>query len=214
MKIYLSDFCLNTLRDFFTGWDINKKVNNIIKSMKRCFSKWIFVFFILILSAGCSFFSKNRKLVITYTMENVKGFVPSRQTVIWLEKADSTFVKTLFVSDYMAYGGYLVPGICPDWSTKSNWKNISQEEFDAVSGATPQAGKVKLKLELPKEQIPNGDYKLFMEIHLTEKYNVLCSGAINFSNKKATTNLRINYIPAKYPKLKGEFISDIQVTYK
>jgi hypothetical protein len=168
----------------------------------------------VVLLTRCTWFEKNRTLEITFQMATPEGFVPSRQTVIWLEKPDGTFVKTLFVSDYTAYGGYLVPGICPEWVSKAQWKNVDEEEFDAVTGATPSEGKVSMKLDCPKDKVPDGDYILFMEVHLNENFNVLCKGEIHVSEKKYETAMTVEYLPQKYPKLKEEYLSDIKATCK
>ncbi len=42
--------------------------------------------------------------------------VDLNQHFLWLKKPDGTFAKTLFVSEYLSYGGYNHPEICPDWS--------------------------------------------------------------------------------------------------
>jgi hypothetical protein len=163
---------------------------------------------------ACSVFRKDKELDILFTMERAEGFVPSRQTAIWLEKPDGSFVKTLFVSEYMAYGGYLVPGICPDWVSVSDWKNVDQEEFDAVTGATPQEGSVEMEIKIPEDQLPDGEYLLLMEIHLTENFNLLARGKIRFSGEKCQSAMKIEYLPEKYHKLNKDYISDIKVICK
>ncbi len=175
------------------------------------------VFLLIVFSvylSGCSVFRKNKELEILFNLGMAEGFVPSRQTVIWLEKPDGSFVKTLFVSEYMAYGGYLVPGICPEWVAVSDWKNVDQEEFDAVTGATPQEGNVKMEIKIPKDQLPDGEYLLLMEIHLTENFNLLARGKIRFPGEKCQTTMEIEYLPEKYHKLKEEYVTDIKVMCK
>jgi hypothetical protein len=173
-----------------------------------------FLLFFLLFISGCSFFNKGRTLTISFHMQEGEGFVPSQQTVIWLEKPDGSFVKTLFVSEYTAYGGYLIPGICPEWVTRANWQHVGQEEFDAVTGSTPQVGKVKMEFKLSDNQIPEGEYNLLVETHLAENYNMLWKGRIRFPGKCRTTMDDLKYIPEKYPKIKSDLITDIQVICK
>ena len=182
--------------------------------MRSARMKITIVVLLSLLSPGCSLVRKERALELSFQMATPEGFVPSRQTVIWLEKPDGTFVKTMFVSDYTAYGGYLVPGICPEWVSKAQWKNVNEEEFDAVTGATPSEGKVSMTLDCPKDKVPDGDYILFMEVHLNENFNVLCKGEIQVGDKKHETAMTVEYLPQKYPKLKGEYLSNVKVTCK
>ncbi len=168
----------------------------------------------LIINGACTVFHPKRHIEITFTIHKPGDFVPSRQTVVWLEKPDSSFVKSLYVSEYIAYGGYLVPGICPEWSNKADWQDISQEDFDAVTGATPGTGKVKFRFEYSDSDIPRGNYLLLMEIHLKEDYNIYCHTGIVMDGKKHKTNMEVNYLPTKFTKLKGKYISDIEVIYK
>ncbi len=170
--------------------------------------------FIFLISGACNVFHPKISIEITFTIHKPADFVPSRQTVIWLEKPDGSFYKSLYVSEYMAYGGYLVPGICPEWSDKAEWQNIAQEEFDAVTGATPATGKVDIKFKYSKKDLPEGDYILYLEIHLTENYNVLCQTKLSLNGNKGKTSMDMKYVPGKYSKLKGDYISDIKVIYK
>lgn len=158
---------------------------------------------------------KTRKFDITFQLNNIQSFVPSHQLAIWLEREDSSIVKTLFLSEYLSYGGYNIPSICGEWSSKTNWSEVTQEEFDAVTSATPGVGIVKLKLESAADMIPDGKYRIFIEVHLAEEYNELYSSEIIFSGKKAKNILQVSYIPGKYPKkTEGDLLSDVTVICK
>ena len=142
-----------------------------------------------------------RTIEISYQMEDVKEFTPSYQLSIWLEKTDGTFVKTLFVSDYLAYGGYLEYGICPSWSKKANWDKTTKEELDAVSGATPDPGDVNLVVECSIDQIPDGEYNLFIQVHLKENLNDTYKGKVNFLSGK---EMQVQLKPYKTRKIENE----------
>lgn len=171
----------------------------------------IFILGLFIL-ASCS---NKRTFTISYQMEDVKEYTPSYQLTIWLEKTDGTFVKTLFVSDYLAYGGYLEYGICPSWSKKAGWGMVTKEELDAVSGATPESGDVKMKLKFSSDEIPDGEYQLFVQVHLQGNLNETYKGEVKLISGK-----EIN-IQMKQYKIKGienggqkTIISDIEATIK
>jgi hypothetical protein len=118
----------------------------------------------------------------------------------------------LFLSEYLSYGGYNIPEICQDWSSKTKWGDVTKEEFDAVTSATPGTGNVKLKLESSASQIPDGKYLIFIEVHLVDEYNELYAGELTFSRKKTLTTLQVSYKPVKYPKkTEGDLLSNVQV---
>jgi hypothetical protein len=170
----------------------------------------IIVLLVLVLSGFGS--ARKRKFEVTFHLNDITSFAPSNQMAIWLEKPDSSFVKTLYLSEYLSYGGHNIPEICHDWSSKANWGEVSLKEFDAVTSATPRAGDVSLKLESPAGTIPDGKYLIFIEIHLVDEYNELYSGELSFTGKKASCNLAVSYKPGKYPKkTEGDLLSDVQV---
>lgn len=156
--------------------------------------------------------TRGRNITVSYQMKDVKENTPSYQLSVWLEKPDGTFVKTLFVSEYLAYGGYLEYGVCPSWSKKAHWNNVTQEEFDAVTGATPKPGDVKLKIELSPDRVPDGEYRLYIQVHLTGDLNDTYRGKVKFIAGQKTT-ARIEPFEIKSGDEKG-ILSDIHVTIK
>ena len=160
------------------------------------------------------FSNSNRTLELTFKLKNTEAFISSDQMIVWLEKSDSSFVKTLFVSEYMAYGGFNLEYICPNWPERSGWEMISNDEFDAVTGATPGSGDVKFEFIVEKDSIPDGEYKIFIEVHLAEKYNELYSTTINLSDTTCIRELSVTFIPEKYSKATGNHLSDVKVVYK
>lgn len=182
--------------------------------MKKNFVLKFLIFCTLLLGIllpSCNNFNE-WKLNVSFQLNEREGYPRSDQMVIWLEKTDSTFVKTLYISEYLAYGGYNEPEICPDWAVKSNWLKVSQEEFDAITSATPNVGLVNMELSCSKEQVPEGDYNIFIEVHLTEDYNELYSGLVKISQKKDINTLLVSYNPKKYGKASYNVLSDVQVS--
>lgn len=153
-----------------------------------------------------------KTIKISYQMEDLQEYVPSYQLSIWLEKPDGTFIKTLFVSEYLAYGGYLEYGICPSWSKKANWDKVTKEESDAVTGATPKVGNVDLELENSIDNVPDGEYLLYLQVHLKEDLNDTYKGKINLKTGNETD---IQLKPYKIQRIKDgnpkEILSNIQV---
>lgn len=159
--------------------------------------------------------AKSRKFDIRFNLNDIQSFVPSTQIAIWLETADSNYVRTLYLTEYLSYGGYNIPEICNGWSSKTKWDEVTKEEFDAVTSATPRVGDVKLKLECPASLVPEGKYRIFIEVHLVDEYNELYSGDLTISGKKSAIVLQVMYKPEKYPKkTEGDILSNVQVTAK
>ena len=168
---------------------------------------------LLIIFSG--FARNNRKFEVTFILNNPDGFAPSDQMAIWLARPDSSFVKTLFLSEYLSYGGYNIEGLCGNWSSRIAWRDATAEEFDAVTGATPSSGEVKLKLECPARLVPPGEYLIFIEVHLVDEFNELYSGRLDLTGRKASCSLEVSYIPAKCPKMAtGDILSSVAVTAK
>lgn len=122
---------------------------------------------------------------------------PSYQTAIWLEDAAGRTVGTLFVSEYLSYGGYNDSTICPAWSSSADWEQATQEEFDARTQATPPAGRQELLLPLAKA-LPRGEYSAKMQLHLWENYNILYSGRLVVGDKADSTIAEKSYVPAPF----------------
>jgi hypothetical protein len=158
---------------------------------------------------------KNRKFEFRFHLQDIQSFVPSNQMAIWLETPDSSYVKTLFLSEYLSYGGYNLPEICYEWSSKAKWDEVTQEEFDAVTAATPSVGDVELNLKCPADLIPVGKYLVFIEVHLVDEYNELYSAELEITGKKSTMDLVVKYVPGKYPKkTEGDILKGVQVIAK
>jgi len=174
----------------------------------------VFMAFIIglgIFIPGCN---QNREWIlnVSFQLNELEDYPRSDQLVIWLEKPDGTFVKTLFVSEYLSYGGYNDFDICPDWSSNTDWEEASQEEFDAVTSATPSIGLVKMKFTCPNEQVPKGEYNIFIEVHLTADYNELYSGLVRVSGRKYSNQLLVSYKPDKYVKATYDVLSDVYIS--
>ena len=170
----------------------------------------LIVGFIGVIITGCDT-TRERMMNISFVMNELEDYPRSDQLVIWMETLDGTFVKSLFVSEYLSYGGYNHPEICPHWSTSTNWEEASQEEFDASTGATPSIGPVHMEIGLSADDVPRGEYHVFVEVHLTADYNELYSGKIRLSRKAASSLLEVSYTPEQYHEATYDVLSDVRI---
>jgi len=170
---------------------------------------------LLFCAAGCGE-PETPGLKVTFRLNTREGFIPSNQMAIWIQKPGGEFVRTLFVCDYLSYGGFAIPDICPEWVSKSNWKEQGREYVDAVSQATPDAGMVNLVFDFHADELKPGLYEYCVEIHVAEKYNELYRGKLEID--QITREIFIGdpeviYLPDKYPKGSG-MLSELKVEFK
>jgi hypothetical protein len=149
-------------------------------------------------------------------LNDKEGFVPSNQIAIWLQKAGGEYVKTFFVCDYLSYGGYTIPTICPHWVSKVKWGEASKEIVDAVSQATPDIGNVTLEFDFTYDELETGKYNYYIEIHVAENYNELYYGEIEIVDKMKNPiigSMEIAYLPEKYYKGNG-LLTNVKVAFE
>ena len=146
----------------------------------------IFTFLIILVLGSCQTGPKYAKgtLEITFNLNEIEGIEPSYQTVIWLEDEDSHSLRSFLVSEYLSYGGYNDSTICPNWSKQADWDHVDDIIFDAVTAATPPIGADTLRIDCKKEQLLQGIYNYFIQVHIVEKYNILYKGTIDLSQKR------------------------------
>lgn len=173
----------------------------------------LFLLFSLSLISLPSEAAKGKNLVISYQVVNKEKAKPSYCMVIWLEKPDGSYVKTLYASDWLAYGGYTVEGVCPLWVEKSDWANNADELPDAISGATPAPGPREMSFAWKKKELPQGSYVYHIEVHLTADYNEIYSGEIEFGKDGCESKAEVEYLPGKHDEI-ADVLSDVKVVFK
>lgn len=185
----------------------------------RMLRKQVFRLFVAALllfgAAGCGE-PETPGMKVTFRLINREGFIPSNQIAIWIQKPGGEFFRTLFVCDYLSYGGFAIPDICPEWVSKSNWKAQGREYVDAVSQATPDAGMVNLVFDFQADDLKPGTYEYCVEIHVAEKYNELYRGKLEIDEVTREISIgdpEVTYFPDKYPKGSG-MLSELKVEFK
>lgn len=126
-------------------------------------------------------------------------FVPSYQTVIWIETPEGEYIRSLFVSEYMSYGGFMLPEVCPRWHRVSNWEENYEHEMDAVTSATPKLGRSMLTFDCGKEKLKPGVYHYCVQTHIAEDYNILFSGVIHIGGEENENVADVTFSPSEHP---------------
>ncbi len=134
------------------------------------------------------------------------------QTVAWLEDENGKYVKSLLVSEWLSYGGYKRPVVCVTWSGLADWANVSIEEFDAVTQATPYYGDNELIIDCTKRGLLPGTYYYCVETHVVDEYNILYRGQIKIGQKNDENTAEVKYIPGKFPPGEND-LCDVKAQY-
>jgi len=151
--------------------------------------------------------------MVSFELIKKEPTTPSCCMAIWLEEIDGTFFKTLYASDYLAYGGYGHEEICPDWVERSEWKTTGENFIDAVSGATPNYGSVEMVFEYKRKEIPPGMYKFLLEVHLSGEYNELYWGEIELGKTGSTGEVKVDYKPGMHEEIAG-VLSELRLEFE
>ena len=114
----------------------------------------------------------------------------SNQFAIWIEDENGDFVKTIFVTDFTgARRGYRNRDTSLSyWVAKANPDDLSDTAIDAISGATPRAGKQTFVWDMKDAngvRVSDGIYRIMLEGTLYWESNVLCTAVLNTAEPAA-----------------------------
>lgn len=120
--------------------------------------------------------------------------IASNQYAIWIENAVGEVVRTLYVSNFTANGGYQRREDCvPTWVAHAHPAQMSTDELDAISGATPRSGQHSYTWNGKDEHgntIVGGEYRIYVEGTLYWSSTVLYSGVVRWGGDSQTIQLK------------------------
>jgi len=121
------------------------------------------------------------EVIISFDYVRQSG-AASNQHAVWIEDMSGNMVRTLYASRWTADGGYRTrPDSIKLWVERFNLASRSAAEVDAVSGATPSAGRESYTWDLTDADgvnVPPGDYMIYVEGTLRWRNYVIYSGVI------------------------------------
>lgn len=138
----------------------------------------------------------------------------SNQFAVWVEDEMGRYVKTVFVTDFTALGGYESrEDAVPQWVDKSGIREGTSENIDAVSGATPQTGTKRYEWECVDDignPVAEGEYKICVEGTVNKDSQVLYTADIMVGSHAMTAQAQ-----PEYYELIGntDMIGDVTVEY-
>lgn len=147
--------------------------------------------------------AKGRSLEVSFNYKK-QGGPGSNQYAVWIENEKGEVVKTLFVTSFTTKGrargngqpqrGYVMrPACVPTWVKASKASERTDQQLDAVTGATPQADGVQTFTwnftDQQGKPVPQGTYKVFVEATLYNASDIVYSGS--FSTKGKAGNIAL-----------------------
>jgi len=170
---------------------------------------------------------ENQKGTLELSFDFIRGSTPaSNQYAVWVEDANGTLVKTLYVTDFTALGGYeRRKESIPIWVSKEGPAEMSESDIDAISGATPKAGTVTYTWDGTDANgsfVPNGTYTICLEGTMYWTSSVLFSGKFElggetqnnisftstFTEDESTNRDMLSNISASYTAVKSDTEDD------
>ena len=117
--------------------------------------------------------AKSVELSFNYQKQSGAG---SNQWAVWIENAEGKVVRTLTVTSFTSKGrggrrGYTFRPTCvPTWVKNAKAEEMTDEQIDAVTGATPSQSGVQTYTwdfkDAAGKDVPAGDYKICFEATL------------------------------------------------
>lgn len=114
----------------------------------------------------------------------------SNQIAVWVEDESGQIIKTIYVSDFTAArrGYESREDALNHWALAADPATLSDDEIDAISSATPQAGNLRFVWDLTDEsgdRVTDGIYFIKLEGTLYWSSNILFEGEINIPGTDA-----------------------------
>ena len=127
--------------------------------------------------------------ILEISFDFVRGTTPaSSQFAVWIEDSSGNLVKTLYVTNFTANGGYAKrKESIPTWVSKAKPSVLTETELDAISGATPQAGRLSYSWDGTDENgntVAEGSYTLYLEGTLYWTSSILLHGDFEYGGEE------------------------------
>ena len=184
-------------------------------------------FFILILCAIPALMAflapKAGDLEISFNYDKKPG-AGSNQYAVWIENAQGQVVKTLFVTQFTSKGrsrggakaerGYTFRPTCmPTWVKHVDAENLSDEQMDAFTGATPASSGVQTFIwdftDQAGKPVPAGEYRFYVEATYNGPSIVTYSGTVSSGQKAGDLVFNTEYVEESEDR--KDMISDVRV---
>lgn len=167
--------------------------------------------------------SESLEISFNYTRQMTPG---SNQYAVWVEDGNGEVVKTLFVTSFTAKGrarngeelvrGYIKrPACVPTWVKNVNADALTDEQMDAISGATPDGGEKTFTWDFTDQdgkKVKKGSYRVCLEATLFNQSDILYSG--EFTLGAAPCEIQLQSILSEPDEEHEGMISEVKAYLK
>ena len=169
---------------------------------------------------------KSKTLEVSFDYQRQAG-PGSNQYAVWIENDKGEVVKTLFVTSYTTKGrtrpgeepmrGYVKrPNCVPTWVKAAKAAEKTDQQLDAVTGATPQAsGSQTFTWDFTDQQgnaVPKGNYKVIVEATLYQASDILYTGT--FSTKDKAGNIKLTSTLTEPDEKHKDMVTNVKAIIK
>ena len=138
--------------------------------------------------------SKASAVELSFNYQKQSG-AGSNQWAVWIENSEGKVVRTLTVTSFTSKGrggrrGYTFRPTCvPTWVKNAKAEEMTDEQIDAVTGATPSQSGIQTYTwdfkDANGKDVPAGDYKICFEATLYFNSILLYSGTFSTKDKRS-----------------------------
>ena len=169
---------------------------------------------------------KTKTLEVSFDYQRQAG-PGSNQYAVWIENDKGEVVKTLFVTSYTTKGrtrpgeepmrGYVKrPNCVPTWVKAAKAAEQTDQQLDAITGATPQAsGSQTFTWDFTDQQgnaVPKGNYKVIVEATLYQASDILYTGT--FSSKDKAGNIKLTSTLTEPDEKHKDMVTNVKAIIK
>lgn len=163
--------------------------------------------------------AKSVELSFNYQKQSGAG---SNQWAVWIENAEGKVVRTLTVTSFTSKGrggrrGYTFRPTCvPTWVKNAKAEEMTDEQIDAVTGATPAQSGVQTYTwdfkDADGKEVPAGDYKICFEATLYFNSILLYTGS--FSTKDKAGEIKLTSTLTEEDEAHKNMITEVKAQLK
>lgn len=170
--------------------------------------------------------TKAKTLEVSFDYQRQAG-PGSNQYAVWIENDKGEVVKTLFVTSYTTKGrsrqgeepmrGYVKrPNCVPTWVKAAKAEEKSDQQLDAVTGATPQQGGTQTFTwdftDMQGRAVPQGTYRVLVEATLYQASDIIYSGS--FSTRDKVGNVKLSSTLTEPDEKHKDMVTNVKATLK
>lgn len=165
--------------------------------------------------------NKSGQVELSFNYQKQSG-PGSNQYAVWVENSEGKVVRTLVVTSFTSKGrggrrGYTFRPTCvPTWVKNAKAEAMTDEQIDAVTGATPAQNGIQTFTwdfkDAEGKTVPAGDYKIFLEATLYNSSIILYSGS--FSTKDKAGEIKLTSTLTQEDESHKNMITEVKASIK